>query len=400
VRVLRLCSVFEVPPVALSGRGAHFDPVGGMQNHTAELTRRLDGMGVSQTVLTTRPPPAPADHAFGDHAHVIRVGLPIPSFRQMWSIPALGLVPGLARTADLIHAHLAEDLAIVPLARIAARHGLPLVVTVHISLRHTLRVTNLRSAVLETVGGSLQRWGVRSAAAVITLTPRSARLLERDGVDPRKLHVIPSGVDRSLFEGVHDDPFPQLSRPRVVFLGRLVLQKGVVELVRAAARLRTPGLQVLLVGDGPARVQLEREIRTLGLTGRVHVTGFLPHDRIGAVLAHTDLFVLPSWYEELGSALLEAMCAGLPIVASDVGGIPDVIDDGETGVLVPPGDAAALAAAIDGLFSDPARARLLAKRARAASSHYDWAVLSRSVAGIYRSLIPSGTRSTYPSESL
>ncbi|HEY0128163.1 MAG TPA: hypothetical protein VGB40_03255, partial [Rubrobacteraceae bacterium] len=77
LRVLRLCSVFEPPTSAVSGRGVKFDPIGGMQNHTAELTRALDRRGVVQTVLTTRPPTAPLSERLGDHARVIRLGLPV-----------------------------------------------------------------------------------------------------------------------------------------------------------------------------------------------------------------------------------------------------------------------------------------------------------------------------------
>src|SRR5918998_658298 len=83
IRVLRLCSVFEPPPSALVGRGVKFDPIGGMQNHTAELTRALDRRGVVQTVLTTRPPSAPYFQRLGDHARVIRLGLPVRRFRQL-----------------------------------------------------------------------------------------------------------------------------------------------------------------------------------------------------------------------------------------------------------------------------------------------------------------------------
>lgn len=391
MRVLRLCSVFEVPPVSLGGRAVRFDPVGGMQNHTAELTRRLDGKGVSQTVLTTRPPEAPAEHAFGEHARVIRVGLPVPAFRQMWSIPALGLAPRLARTADLVHAHLGEDLAIVPIAvAAAARRRLPLVLTVHSSLGHTLRVSDARSWVLKHVGARLQTLGARRADAVIALTPRLARLLAREGIAPNRIHVIPSGANMELFKGRHDDPFAGVARPRVAFVGRVTAQKGVRSLVRAAARLQTPGVQVLLVGDGPDREHCERQIRELGLTDRVRITGFVPHDQVPAVLAHIDLFVMPSAYEELGSALVEAMCVGLPIVATRVGGVPDLIDDGETGVLVPPDDSGALASAIDGLLSDPVRATLLAKRAQAAVARYDWAQLATSVHDVYRSVLQTG----------
>ena len=383
MRVLRLCSVFEAP---LGDETVRFDPVGGMQNHTAELTRRLDGWGVEQTVVTTRPPGAPEEHFVGHRGRVVRVGLPVPMMRQMWSVPALREVWRRAGSVDLVHAHLAEDVAVVPLARIAARRGVPLVVTVHTSLSHTLRVTNARAMILRALGAPLERWGERTADAVVTLTPRLSRLLEAGGTRPDRLHVIPSGVDVRLFDAPHDDPFPHVSRPRVAFVGRLAPQKGVAGLVQAAAHLRNTDAQILIVGDGPDRRRLEHDIRTLGLTDRVQITGFVAHDRIPAVLAHVDMLVMPSVYEELGSALVEGLQAGLPIVATRVGGIPDVIEHDDTGVLVDPGDPRALAAAIDDLLDDPRRAAELARRARNAARRYDWDVLARSVHNLYLTL--------------
>jgi len=94
IRVLRLCSVFEPPPSALVGKGVGFDPIGGMQNHTAELTRALDRRGVVQTVLTTRPPTAPYFQRLGDHARVIRLGFPV--------IPSVGRAPGCVITCGAI----------------------------------------------------------------------------------------------------------------------------------------------------------------------------------------------------------------------------------------------------------------------------------------------------------
>src|SRR5215213_329427 len=160
IRVLRLCSVFEPPASAIEGKGARFDPIGGMQNHTAELTRALDRRGVRQTVLTTRPPTAPHLQRLGDHARVIRLGLPVRRFRQLYAPQASVLAPILAARADVVHVHLGEDLAVLPVGAAAARlHRLPLVLTVHTSLRHTLAVSDLRSAVLKTLGGPIERWG-------------------------------------------------------------------------------------------------------------------------------------------------------------------------------------------------------------------------------------------------
>lgn len=385
MRVLRLCSVFEPPPSALVGKGVRFDPIGGMQNHAAELTRALDRRGVIQTVVTTRPPTAPLFERFGDHSHVIRLGLPVRRFRQLYGLQACVIVPILASRADLVHVHLGEDLAVLPIGLAAARlHRLPLVLTVHTSLRHTLTVSDLRSAALKTLGGRIEKWGERSAEAVLTVAPRLARRLVAEGIRPDRVHACPPGVDAALFEGPFEDPFPRIGAPRVLFVGRLAPQKGVRNLVEAAALLEDPSAQVLLVGDGSERRSLEREIRRLGVEERVHLLGFVPHKRVPAVLAHADLLVLPSLYEELGTILLEAMWAGLPIVASKTGGIPDVITDGVNGMLVPPGEPQALAGAIDRVLAEPRLADRLSQAAQERARDYDWNVLAERVLDIYR----------------
>jgi glycogen(starch) synthase len=385
MRVLRLCSVFEPPASAVTGGGAKFDPIGGMQNHTAELTRALDRRGVAQTVVTTRPPTAAHLERIGNHARVIRLGLPVRRFRQLYGIQAAVITPILASRADLVHVHLGEDLAVLPIGAAAAKlHRLPLVLTVHLSLRHTLVVTDLRSAILKTLGGWIEGRGERSAGAVVVITPRLARMLLAQGVGEDRVRVIPPGVNASLFAGTHEDPFPGITWPRVLFVGRLAPQKGVHTLVAAVCLLEDPNAQILLVGDGPERPSLEREVRRLGLEGRVHLLGFVPHDRLPAVLTHADLLVLPSLYEELGTVLLEAMWAGLPVVASKTGGIPDVVTDGVNGLLVPPSDAEALARAIDRALTNTHLARRLGAAARERAKDYDWDVLAERVLEAYR----------------
>jgi glycogen synthase len=382
---LRLCSVFEPPPSALVGRGVKFDPIGGMQNHTAELTRALDRRGVVQTVLTTRPPTAPYFQRFGEHTRVIRVGLPLRRFRQLYALQATIIAPILALRADVVHVHLGEDLAVLPVGATAARlHHLPLVLTIHMSLRHTLAVSDLRSSVFKTLGGPIERWGEHSAEAVLVITPRLHRLLLSEGVEEDRLHLIPPGVNPSLFEGPFEDPFSGVGRPRILLVGRLAPQKGVSTLVEAAGLLKDPSAQVLLVGDGPERPKLEREAKRIGVGDRVRFLGFFAHDRLPAVLAHADLLVLPSLYEELGTVLLEAMQAALPIVASRTGGIPDVIEDGINGLLVPPGEPEALAHAINHLLADRDLARRLSEGARERAKDYDWEVLAERVLRVYQ----------------
>ena len=189
-----------------------------------------------------------------------------------------------------------------------------------------------------------------------------------------------------------EDPFSGIGRPRVLFVGRLAPQKGVRTLIEAAGALRTPGIQVLLVGDGPEQARLESEVGTSGLGHRVHFLGFVHHDTVPAALAHADLLVLPSLYEELGTVLLEAMWSNLPIVASRTGGIPDVVSDGKTGLLVPPGEPRALAGAIDRVLGSPDLARRLAQAAHERARDYDWEVLAGRVLDVYRRVSNRGRR--------
>jgi len=391
LRVVRLCSVFEPPASALAGRGARFDPIGGMQEHTGSLTRALARRGVVQVVITARPPTAPWVERPDPRITVIRVGLPVRRARQLYALPAAVLAPFVGAGADLVHVHLGEDLAILPLAALAARpRRLPVVITVHCSLSHTLVPVDARTSVLRWLGGWLERRAERGAAATIVYTRRLAELLAREPQHP-SVHVIRRGVDSARFAEPGDRFLPGLAgRHRVVFLGRLVRAKGVEALVAAAARLRTRDVDLVLVGDGPERPAIERLARHLRIDDRVHVTGFVPHRRVPAVLASADLLVLPSMYEELGTVLVEAMHAGLPVVATRVGGIPEAVEHGVTGLLVEPRDVGALATAIDSVLSDPALARRLGAGARRRAPEYDVETAADAVHDIYGSLVRRG----------
>jgi glycogen(starch) synthase len=396
LRVLRLCSVFEPPATALTGRGARFDPIGGMQEHTGSLTRVLQRRGVSQVVLTARPPTAPWVEHLGPRVTVVRVGLPVRRPRRLYALPAAVLAPWLGRRADVVHVHLGEDLAILPLAALAARpRRLPVVLTVHCSLVHTLAVHDLRSAILHTFGGWIERAGERRADTTLVYTERLADRI-RDGPTGPVVRIMRRGVDgRAFLAPAAPDPFPELGgRPRVVFLGRIVHAKGVETLVRAAARCRTPGMRLLLVGDGPQREAVERLAARLGVADRVRVTGFVPHERVPAVLASADLLVLPSVYEELGTVLAEALHAGLPVVATRVGGIPEIVADGVTGLLVEPGDPDGLAAAIDAVLADRALAARLSANAGERAGAYDLERVGAEVDALYRRLAREWTIAT------
>ena len=368
----------------MSAEAAALDPIGGMQVHTGDLTRALDERGVAQTVITATRLGAPRVARIGSNSVVVRVGVATRHLRQAYALPAAKLAFTRARAYDLVHAHVGEDIAVLPIALEAARRGrVPLAVTVHCSPRHTLPVVSARTGAVKLFGGLIERAVTARADAVFVLTRKLEQALAADGVDPARISLVPARIGPGRFASRDvADPFPHIPRPRVLFVGRLAEQKGVRTLLAAAPSVNA---DVVLVGDGPERKALEERA-----PDRTHFVGFVPHERIPAVLAHGDVLVLPSRYEELGSVLIEALWSGLPVVASRVGGIPEVVRDGETGILVPPGEPHALAAALNRVLDDPELARHL--HASALRERERWSGLVERTLAVYGELTASRAR--------
>jgi glycogen synthase len=387
LHVLRLCSVFEPEATHFDEAAARFDPIGGMQNHTAALSRCLDARGIRQTVVTARLAARPGVSRLGGTGIVRRVGLQTTRFRQLWGLCALRHVLRPGRTVDLVHAHQGEDVATLVVALLArAVHRCPMVVTLHCSVRHTVTGRTLRSLFLRLVGGTVERAAVRTADAVVVLVPRTARLLERGGVSPDRITVVPSGFEPSVFAQAGPDPFADVPPPRIGYVGRLVGQKRPDLLVEAFGRMREVA-HLVIVGDGPLRSVVLAAMQRSSARARISLHGFVRHEEVPTVLASLDVLALPSVFEEMGSVLVEAMVSGVPVVASRVGGIPEVVVDGETGVLVPPGDVDALAEALDRLVADPERRRAMSLAARERAVRYSWPDLANRVADLYQGLV-------------
>ena len=210
---------------------------------------------------------------------------------------------------------------------------------------------------------SLYRWADRLMRPLTTATicvseNELAAGIAAHTCDPERTVVIHNAVDVAGAPRARHQP----GRPTLISVGRLKAPKDTATLLRALAMLRADGFQALIVGDGPDRPALEELVRQLGLDGRVRLEGER-HD-VAELLAAADVFVLSSRSEGLPVSVLEAMAACLPVVASDVGGVSELVVDGETGVLVRPGDADELAGALDGLIGDADRRRLLGHSGR------------------------------------
>ena len=234
---------------------------------------------------------------------------------------------------------------------------------------------------------------VRGSDAVTAISTYTAGRLRAQvpGVDPA---IIPFGA--AVDAPAEPPPYTwDGARPfELLFVGRLVERKGVHLLLDALASLppeRRPVLHV--VGDGPDGPRLREQAARLGLGDRARFHGFVAKDELQRRLETCDAFVLPAVVdakgdtEGLGVVLIEAMSYARPVIASAAGGIVDIVRDGRNGILVPPGDAAALAGAIGRMMEDPARARTLGLRGREdAAARFSWDAIADRLAEIYRAV--------------
>jgi glycosyltransferase involved in cell wall biosynthesis len=241
---------------------------------------------------------------------------------------------------------------------------------------------------------ALERLAARWTDRIVTLTDRGTEEHLARGIGRRaQYRSVPSGVPTAALRAAAPDRAAARARlglPAGAFvvaaLGRLVPVKGLDFLVGALPALAAaiPSARLVLVGDGPERAALEAQARTLGVGDRVLVTGAAAD--VTVALAAADALAAPSRNEGMGRALVEAMALGLPVVAAAVGGIPAVVADGETGRLVPAGDAAALAAALIELGRDEALRAKLGAAAAARAEAFSTDVAHAAMRAIYDEL--------------
>ncbi len=377
----------EYPPEIYGGAGVHVTEL------VAQL-RRLCEVDV---------------HCMGAPREGALVAQPDPALAA--ANPALSVLSSDLRMADaaagatVVHSHtwytgMAGHIA-------ALLHGIPHVLTAH-------SLEPLRPWKAEQLGGGyrvslwVERTAIEAADAVIAVSNgmRTDVLAAYPALDPARVHVIKNGVDTDVWypaetggeESVLDELGVDRSRPIVAFVGRITRQKGVPHLIAAAHRF-DPAVQLVLCAGAPDTPEIADEVGAAVSNLSEHRSGvfwvrdFLPIHEIREILSAATVFVCPSVYEPLGIVNLEAMACGTAVVASDVGGIPEVVSDGVTGTLVhyDPADTdgfeAGLADAVNAMVTDPQRAATYgAAGRRRCIDEFSWARIAEQTLAIYRTV--------------
>jgi D-inositol-3-phosphate glycosyltransferase len=383
---IALVSEHASPLAALGGVDA-----GGQNVHVAALADALTRRGDRVTVYTRADDPGlPERVTTPDGYDVVHVpagpARPVPKDDLFGYMPAFAAYLHESFSAfrpDVVHTHfwmsgLAGTEAARPL-------DIPVVHTFHalgsVKLRHQGSADTSPAERLE-----VEQRLARTVDRVLATCSDEVAELVRMGAPRSSVSVVPCGVDLETFT-------PDRNRTpgrRVVSVGRLVPRKGFDVVIEAAARL--PDVELVVAGGGgdaePERARLRLLADSLGAGDRVRLVGQVARADMPSLLRSADVVVCTPWYEPFGIVPLEAMACGVPVVTSAVGGFLDTVVDQVTGVLVPPKDPAALAAALGRLLDDPARAAAMGRagRERAVSS-YSWPSVAAETARVYADVV-------------
>lgn len=308
-------------------------------------------------------------------------------------------VPDMERTLaqlspdfDLVHGiNISIEWPLIAGWRYARHRGLPFVATplLHVGEREVQRFYTMPH----------QLGALRDADCVVAMTDIEARGLAELRIAPERIVRLGAGVDLRRFQGGDATRFRRdhgIDGPVVTFMGAVTDDKGIVHLMRAMQHLWAEGSSatLVIVGRSVRPSSFEREYEGLADSQRARIRRMGPvSDCLKQdILAATDVFAMPSRVDSFGIVYLEAWAYRVPVIGCHAGGVPDVIDDGRDGLLVPFGDAAALASAVESLLADPDRCRAMGQRGRAkVEAHYTWDRIYEGLRGIYEELVAASS---------
>ncbi|UFU04326.1 glycogen synthase [Ruania suaedae] len=388
----------EYPPHVYGGAGVHVDELSRvLRRHVDVRVRCFDGPREAPGVTGYRVP----TELEGANAALATLGVDLQMANDLAG-------------ADLVHSHtwyanMAGHLG-------GLLHGIPHVISAH-------SLEPLRPWKAEQLGGgyALSSWAERTAyegadrVIAVSAGMRADILRSYPQLDPGKVVVVHNGIDLQAWQRPTADESARVARmhgldperPAVIFVGRITRQKGLPHLLDAVAQL-PPEVQLVLCAGAPDTPELAEEVATAVAelqrtrTGVIWIDQMLPRAEIVGLLAASTVFVCPSVYEPLGIVNLEAMAVGVPVVGSATGGIPEVVADGETGLLVPLEQredgtgtplqpeqfAADLARALTDVTSDPGRARQMGRAGRRrAEELFSWDAIGERTLEVYREVL-------------
>jgi glycosyltransferase involved in cell wall biosynthesis len=374
-----------------------FDAPGGVETVVRELAVRLRNRGQDVEVF--------ASDLF-DEAHWVRRndfapsvdGVPVhryPVYKRL--IPGLtmplvvGLMSGLGdRQPDIIHAHSHRYGHVLESAAEARKLGVPWVATAHY---HPARrdQSGLHRALLRTQDLLFGATAYRGADAIIAITEQERKLLS-EFIPRRQIRVIPHGIDLAQWTIPESNTGPPAGMPTLpsrylLYTGRIAQNKGLPLFLDALARIpASERIPVVIMGrDWGMRPELELRARRLGIENNIVWLGHIEDPVLyRAIFRRATAFAFPSEWEAFGLVLLEAMAAGVPIVATAVGGVPEVLDGGRAGRLVPYGDVDALAAGLREILGSPERSAELVAAGRRRVQNYSWDRVIEDHLALYR----------------
>jgi starch synthase len=372
----------EYPPDVYGGAGVHVEFLARELRDLVDLDVHCWGEGRAEGVLRHRPWSG-LDTA-NDALRTFSVDLAMTAALE---------------GRELVHSH-------TWYANLAGHLGKLLYGIPHVMTAHSLEP--LRPWKAEQLGGgyALSSWAERTAIEAADAVIAVSGAMREDilgcypVLDPARVHVVHNGIDTTLYRPDHrTDVLARFGldadRPYVLFVGRITRQKGVPHLLRAVRDI-DPAAQVVLCAGAPDTPEIDQEFRDLyqelsRVREGVHwIPQMLPRPEVIQLLTHAAVFVCPSVYEPLGIVNLEAMACGTPVVASQVGGIPEVVEDGKTGLLVPLDDdfETGLAQALDSVVGDPEAARRMGEAGRErAVGEFGWDAVARRTVRLYGEIL-------------
>lgn len=381
----------SLPRVLMLATEYELNRVGGLGAHVRSLVPRLSQHMNVDLVLPRYEAAWPAYEPVGLHGRIHRIDAVRPRegvdfVDAIWKMnDALGVAIaewiGGGATFDLIHAHdwlvgfVANDLH--------QRYGIPLVVTFHATEwgRMSGHVSSDISHRIHTAESYLAGQATTIIACSHFMREEVVREL---GASEERVVVIPNGVDAALFAGLREQrdalasfrlQWAPAGDPLIFNVGRLVWEKGADLLVEAMPRVlqEFPGARTVIAGKGSLLPNLEEAVSRLGLSQRVHLAGFIDDETRNRLYSVADVAVFPSRYEPFGIVALEAMAAGIPVVVAEGSGLREVIEPGDTGLGVAPGQPLTLAEGILEVLRHPDKAAVRARRGQeAARRDFNW----------------------------